>query len=270
MNGRGKRGPPWTRKKFDAVWAQFKSGVPVTQLAEENGCTVSNIYRRLRIVGYSPKDEVQKRRRVEMSSSRIYTMRKQGKEFGAIAVALGMEPSAATTRKLYMRLVQYCKKAGVPYPHMPPPPRKRKPRRLRGRAALTGADLTHVIVALRTIAAPSRPVGNTELAAALGVPIRQLGAMLAELRRRKVLADGLTPTHEGVAAAAKQPSSRTCADEVLERVVTAWTTGEPCETLGSLVDQLAYCRSTINVSIISLRERGLLHPRGSLILRENP
>jgi len=50
-------------------------------------------------------------------------------------------------------------------------------------------------------------------------------------------------------------------------VVEAWNTGKTCETLGSLEASMDFCRSSVNVAIISLRQKDLLHARGLLILR---
>jgi len=266
MKKLGGHGPAWTRKKFDAVWKKYQSGVPATELAKEHGCTTSNIYRRLRKVGYSPDKLARKLQRLETQGSRIYTLRKQGKSFDEVAVELELEPSPATTRKLYMRLVRYCKSAGVIYPRLPAKRKpKRSPRPLR-RGTVLLADLSAVTQKIRSLAAPGCPVGNTELAAALGVSPRDLNGVLAELRRRRVLSDGLVPTSRGIELAEKVQSSY-CWEQVLASVVTAWTTGKTCETLGSLDASLDFCRSSINVAIIGMREKGLLHPRGLLILR---
>jgi hypothetical protein len=251
----------WTRKKFDAVWKQYESGMTTAQIAEQLGCTTSNIYKQMRRIGYSPAKLAQTRKRLSVQGSKIYTLRKQGKEFTAIAVELGLEPSKATTRKLYMRLVRYCKNAGVIYPRLPKKPTRRMYAR-RPRAA----NWVSATAKLRSLTAPSCPLHNNILASALGVTARDLPHVLAELRRRRVIANGLAPTLAGIEAARNMQSSY-CVDQVLARAVTAWDTGAPCETLGSLIKTTGFCRSSINVAIISLRERGLLHPRGLCILR---
>lgn len=262
----GEHGPAWTRKKFDAVWKKYESGVPATELAKEHGCTVSNIYKRLRKVGYSPKSVIRKQRRLGVQATKIYTLRKQGKSFDEVAVDLGMVPGAATTRKLYMRLVRYCKSAGVIYPRLAakrPPRRNARPLR-RVNAHL--ANLSLVAQKIRSLTAPGCPIGITELAAGLGVSARDLNGVLAELRRRRVIADGLSPTSRGIELAENmQPGY--CLEHVLTRVVEAWNTGKTCETLGSLEASMDFCRSSVNVAIISLRQKDLLHARGLLILR---
>lgn len=266
MKTPGEHGPAWTRKKFDTVWKRYESGVPASELAKEHGCTTSNIYKRLRKVGYSPDKVARKLRRLEVQASKIYTLRKQGRSFDEVAVELGMEPSAATTRKLYMRLVRYCKSAGVVYPRLAA---KRPPRsntRVRRRINPQLANLSLVTDKIRSLTAPGCPIGITELAAGLGVSVRDLNGVLAELRRRKVISDGLSPTSRGIELAENmQPGY--CLEHVLTRVVGAWTTGKTCETLGSLEASLDFCRSSVNVAIISLRQKDLLHPRGLLILR---
>lgn len=251
----------WTKKKFDAVWKQYESGMTTAQIAEQLGCTPSNVYRQLRRVGYSPSKLARTRKRLSAQGSKIYTLRKQGKEFTAIAVEMGLEPSQATTRKLYMRLTRYCKNAGVIYPKLP----RKVSRRMyvrRPRAANWAAATAQ----LRSLAAPSCPLHNNILRSALGLTPRDTPPALAELRRRRVIADGLAPTPAGIEAA-KNIQSSYCVDQVLSRVITAWNTGAPCETLGSLLTSLEFGRSSINVAIITLRRKGLIHPRGLLILR---
>ena len=86
MKTPGEHGPAWTRKKFDTVWKRYESGVPASELAKEHGCTTSNIYKRLRKVGYSPDKVARKHRRLEVQASKIYTLRKQGRSFDEVAV----------------------------------------------------------------------------------------------------------------------------------------------------------------------------------------
>lgn len=262
---RGKRGPAWTRKRFDAVWKRIRSGVPVKVVAGENGCTTSNIYKRLRLVGYDLSKAVKTDSRLELQASKIYTMRKQGKEFADIARAFGIEPSPSATRMLYMRLVNYCHRAGVPYPYAPKAARGPS-RRITPGWRPSEADIQRAIKVLHTYAAQGRPLNNTEFAQALGVSHRVGMGIAAALRKRGIIGDGLVPSDSGITAAQDMQSSY-CADQVLTLVVACWREGRECETLGSLASRLDFCRSSINVAIISLRAKGLILPRGHLYLR---
>ena len=266
MKKHGEHGPAWTRKRFDTVWKRVRSGVPVKVVAGENGCTTSNIYKRLRKVGYDLEKEARKDSRLELQASRIYTLRKQGKEFGDIAKALDMQPSDATTRKLYMRLVNYCKRAGVPYPYAPKK-RKGPSRRITAGWRPSDADILRAITVLKSHTALGCPTSNMDLANALGVSLRVAMGIASVLRKRRIIGDGLVPSADGITAAQNMRTSY-CADQVLATVVACWREGRDCETLGSLDNgRLDFCRSSINVAIISLREKGLILPRGNLYLR---
>jgi len=179
-----------------------------------------------------------------------------------------MEKGDKTTRCLYMRLVRYCERAGAKYPRMP---KKRKkytysPAR---RIVATDEMVEKTLKVLDEHAARSRHLNNTALKTALQTNENYVRVVAAEMRRRRLLADGLAPTEAGVAAA-EEIGDRTSVDIILAAVVSAWTSGRECEGLGSLMKSTGFSRSTVNVAIIKLRDQGLLFPRGFLILRKAP
>jgi hypothetical protein len=85
------------------------------------------------------------------------------------------------------------------------------------------------------------------------------------MRRKKMLADGIVPTKVD----ADPDDLIGCERAVLNAVRAAWADKKrSCETLTSLVVTTGYARSSINLAIVRLRDRGLLEPRGFLYLRE--
>lgn len=260
-------GRSWTTKKAERVWKRLRAGVSVQTIAADEGCTVTNIHRRLRTAGYSPADAKRAESVEELRTARIYAARKEGKSFNEIAVELGMEPSNLTTRRLYMRLVRYCERADVPYPHAP---KAKNPNRKRGYGAkvwaITNADVTEAVAALKLAASKLKVYDNERLSLELrSTDDKYVKALVAEMRRRRVLADGLVPTGKTTTERLLESEKRT-----YDLIIKAWVDpSRGCETLSSLVDQLGYARHTVNIAIIRLRKLGLVEPRGYLHLRDH-
>lgn len=243
------RGHSWTEEEIANVQALLAAGQTQRQVAAALGCTASNINKRLRALN-------------DTVGPRIYEMRKAGEEFPAIAEALGLEPSPASTRRLYMRLVRYCERIGEPYPRLTPePPHDGEPR------AFDGATLFRISFFVRRRAGRGQASTILDVAAALKLSERDVRLYTAELRRRGVLANGIVPTGRGLVEADLVRNSWKSHHQVLCAVVDAWTSGAPCETLRSLEPKLRYNRSTINTAIVRLRDEGFVAPRGNLYPR---
>lgn len=254
-------GRSWTTKRVERVWKQLRSGVNVKTIAAQQGCSVTNIHRRLRTAGYDPHGANVAENVESNRSGLIYARRREGVEFADIAVELGMEPTPSNVRRLYMRLVRYCERAEVPYPRVP---RTRRPVSHRTEAMRADAVITKAKKALHTLAAPGCATTNTALATSLGLHEREGKLVVAELRRRRVLADGLAPMPFEIS-----PALTAAETAVLHAIVVAWDQGKPCESLDSLTAKLNYSKSTINVAIIKLRSLNLVYPRGMLVLRKD-
>ena len=257
-------GRSWTTKKAERVWKRLRAGVSVQTIAADEGCTVTNIHRRLRTAGYSPADAKRAESVEELRTAKIYAGRKEGKSFNEIAVELGMEPSNLTTRRLYMRLVRYCERADVPYPHAPKKPRSRSytPRVW----AIGDADVAEAVAALKEASRRLKVYDNERLSLELRTTDdKYVKTLVAEMRRRRVLADGLVPTGKTSTERLLESEKRT-----YDLIIKAWADpSRGCETLSSLVDQLGYARHTVNIAIIRLRKLGLVEPRGYLHLRDH-
>lgn len=258
-------GRSWTTKKAERVWKRLRAGVSVQTIAADEGCTVTNIHRRLRTAGYSPADAKRAESVEEMRTARIYAARKEGKSFNEIAVELGMEPSNLTTRRLYMRLVRYCERADVPYPHAPKKPRSRSSYTPRV-WAIGDADVAEAVAALKEASRRLKVYDNERLSLELRTTDdKYVKTLVAEMRRRRVLADGLVPTGKTSTERLLESEKRT-----YDLIIKAWADpSRGCETLSSLVDQLGYARHTVNIAIIRLRKLGLVEPRGYLHLRDH-
>ena len=254
-------GRSWTTKKVEQVWKQLRSGMSVKLIAAQHGCTVTNIHRRLRTAGYDPQGAAMAENVESNRSSLIYARRKEGVEFADIAVELGLEPTPGNVRRLYMRLVRYCERAEVLYP--------RGPRRRKAEASRTDAMRADDVIdkankALHTLAAPGCATTNTALATSLGLNERYGKLVVAELRRKRILADGLAPMPFEVS-----PPLLASETAVLHAIVAAWDQGMPCESLDTLTAKLDYSKSTVNLAIIKLRSLNLVYPRGLLVLRKD-
>lgn len=260
-----KKGSPWTLGRIDGVWKRVQQGADIDTLAKEHACTGRNLRARLKARGYDVAKHRTKARRADLRNELIYSRRKAGVEFVDIAVELGFEPTETSVRRLYMRLVRYCQRVGCVYPQ---PPRKKKP----WREVMAQRNYrSKIIEALYEAAAESRRLTNTSLASQLAIPERELKAIIAELRRDRVLADGMVPTRAGIERVESNDcETKFCADVILSRVVKAWTSGAPCETLGSLDadPSFGFNHSTANLAIVTLRDRGLIELRGYLYLRK--
>lgn len=255
-------GRSWTTKKVERVWRQLRAGVNVNTIASQHGCTVSNIHRRLRTAGYDPHGANVSENVENNRSSLIYARRKAGVEFHEIAVELGMEPTPSNRRRLYMRLVRFCERAEVPYPHQP-----KKRRDTSDKRALLRSDdmVRRAVEALATTSVPGGLVDYTAFKAALGVDARDLKLVVAELRRRRILADGLSLMPFEVSP----PINAGSETAVLHAIVKAWDSDGPCASLDTLVESLGYSRSTVNIAIIKLRSLNLVYPRGTLVRRKD-
>lgn len=257
-------GRSWTTKKAERVWRRLRAGVSVQTIAADEGCTVTNIHRRLRTAGYSPADAKRSENAEEMKTARIYARRKEGVSFNEIAEELGMEPSHLTTRRLYMRLVRYCERADVPYPHAPKKPRTGP--RPRYDYVVTEADIDEALTVLRRAADKGKVFDNERLSLDLRASHdKHIKTLVAEMRRRRLLADGLVPTKKTTTERLLESERR-----VYDLIIKAWADPDRgCETLSSLVEQLDYVRHTVNIAIVRLRALGLVEPRGFLYLRDH-
>lgn len=254
-------GRSWTTKQVERVWKQLRAGVSVKTIAAQQGCSVTNIHRRLRTAGYDPQGAAMAENVENNRSGLIYARRKEGVEFTDIAVELGLEPTPSNVRRVYMRLVRYCERAEVPYPKVP---RVRHPATSRTEAMRDKDVIAKAKKVLHTLAAPGCATTNAALATSLGVNERDGKLVVAELRRRRVLADGLAPMPFEIS-----PALTTAETAVLHAIVVAWDQGAPCESLDSLTAKLGYCKSTVNLAIIKLRSLNLVYPRGLLVRRKD-
>lgn len=243
-------GKPWPLAKAAAVRAALEARA-AAEVAEELGCTVNNMYRRLR----TADDPI---------GRRIYTHRTQGRSFDEIAALLNMEVGPQASRRLYMRLVRYCERAELAYPKVEKPA-------IPWRERIDAATLDRIVGLLEERAGRLEDSDNVVVEDALQLSSRDVKLHLAELRRRGWVANGIVPTPEGIAIVERWAATSTpalCAfDAVLCAVVEAWASGAPCETLRSLGEKLSFSHSTLNLAIVRLRDAGLLARRGTLHLR---
>lgn len=259
------KGRPWTMKRAERVWQQLRAGTDVKTIAAQQGCTVNNIHKRLRTAGYDPLGAHRAESEAELRLGRIYALRKQGKEFPEIAVELGMEPGPATTRALYMRLVRYCERLEVPYPRVTRPYVPRAPQRY----APDEEAIAKLVGILRRREAEKLDTDVLDLADEAGLDDRTTKLHVAEMRRRRILADGIVPSAAGLRAADVDVANPVCADMVLQCAAAAWRSDGPCAKLDTLTETLDYSRSHINLAIVTLRDEGLFRPRGYLYLRDH-
>lgn len=252
-------GKAWTTKKVERVWNRMRAGASAQTIAAEMGCTVTNIHKRLRGAGYDP--ETGRREDFNDSAKLILERRKAGVEFTDIAVELGMEPTKLNVRRLYMRLARYCERAEVEYPRMP---KKRRKGKRYSPATIESLMVADAVVAINKRMKRGEQTDALDLADAMGYPERTTKSIIAEMRRRKMLADGIVPT-----VGNPEPDDLIgCERAILEAVRAAWADKtRSCETLTTLCESTGYARSTINLAIGKLRYLGLLEPRGFLYLR---
>lgn len=244
-----RKGKSWTEDQVTAIRVRLGRGESMRSVAASIGCTVANISRRLK----AADDPIGKR---------VYTMRCEAMSFDDVAREFNMEPGPPTTRRLYMRLVRYCERAGVAYPHVERAPAPPAPRTY-------DEDLMfRLVFLLRRRAARLEDSDNEVVADTLQVSETILKFHVAELRRRNIIANGIVPTREGHELAASEGLDSTVRTEVLRTVVKTWASNEPCETLRSLSEKLPFSRSSINLAIVRLRDDGFLAPRGNLYLRD--
>jgi len=262
------KGKPWTITRVKKVWEQLRVGTDVKTIAAQQGCTVNNIHKRLRTAGYDPARVHRAETTTDLQLEKIYAMRKRGVEYADIAVALGMEPGPKTTRTLYMRLVRYCERLEVAYPTMAQPRKQAfKPMKPTDFVPVT---VSKIKAALMHRDAQGLQTDVLDLADAIGLTDRDTKLYVAELRRRKVIADGPAPTPEGIERARTGVDGRPCCpDRALDAIVQAWDRGEPLPSLDTLAAQLRYSRSAMNVALVQLRADGMLRPRGFLYLRDH-
>jgi hypothetical protein len=255
-------GRSWTTKKAERVWKQLRGGMNVNTIASMHGCTATNIHRRLRTAGYDPHGANMAENVQNNHAGLIYARRRAGAEFNEIAVELGMEPTPGNMRRLYMRLVRYCERAEVPYPHQP----KRRKERVDQTAAFRSDDVVHrAVEALKKTSVPGGVVDYAAFREAMGIDARRLKTIIAELRRRHILADGLVVMPFEISP----PVNAGSETAVLHAIVEAWDGDGPCASLNTLVQSLGYSRSTVNIAIIKLRSLNLVYPRGTLVRRKD-
>ena len=259
------KGRPWTTKRLQRVWSQLRAGTDVRTIAAQQGCTVGNIHKRLRGAGYDPAAAHKADTEAENQLARIYALRKQGMEFSEIAHDLGMEPAPQSTRMLYMRLVRYCERLEIPYPRVPRTAKPREPYRF----AVDEARIDTIIEVLRRRDEAGLDTDVLDLADEVGLDDRMVKFYVAEMRRRNLLADGITPSEQGLRAADLNVANPICADMVLQCAVASWRSTGPCAKLDTLAETLDYSRSHINLAIVKLRDEGLFRPRGFLYLRDH-
>lgn len=238
-------GKSWSFEKIASVRAALRTR-PASAVAAEMGCSPANLRRRLASAN-------------DTTGERVYALRCAGVEFNDIAVELGLEPSPAATRRLYMRLVRYCERAGVEYPHpvrveVAPTPNYEE------------ASLDRITRFLEERAARLEATDNWCIADKLQLSLKEVKCGVAELRRRGVVAAGIVPTTAGIEEAARHAQSKLSIHRVLHAIVESWARGSD-ESLTSLCDKLPLARSTINLSIVRLRDDGYLMRRGHLALR---
>lgn len=238
-------GKSWSFEKIASVQAALRSR-PLSAVAAEMGCSPANLRRRLAVADDS-------------SGKQVYELRLAGMEFRDIAVELGLPVEPATTRRLYMRLVRYCERAGVEYPQ--PEKRATSPR-----SWFKESDLRRIVALLEERAARLEATDNWYVAFVLSLSLREVKTGIAELRRRGIIASGIVPTTAGVEEAALRQNSAAAMDRVLCAIVEARKRDED-ESLATLCDKLPFSRSTINLSIVRLRDDGYLLRRGHLALR---
>jgi len=257
---------PWTKSQLNQLWQRMRDGETADALAAEHECTRSNLYKQLREAGLEPSKLRRARQRDDVMASKIYTLRMSGKSFPEIADEFGMEQGDVTIRRLYMRLVRYCERAGAKYPHMP---RKRGKSTWKAKPRdVTEQLITTAVKVIDEHAARSRLLNNVALAKVLGENVDFVKKLLGTMRRRKLIADGLAPTPAGLRRAAEIGNAVTSKDVVLARAAKTWVQARPCESLTSLLVSTSFSRSTVNVAIIRLRDEELLYPRGLIIPRK--
>jgi hypothetical protein len=239
-------GKSWSFEKIAPIRAALRTR-SASEVAAELGCSVANLRRRL-----ASADNT--------TGERVYALRSAGAEFSDIAVELGLAPGPATTRRLYMRLVRYCERAGVEYPR---PARRDE---VEPTPSCEEANLDRIIRLIATRAARLEATDNWCIANKLQLSLKEVKCSIAELRRRRVIAAGIVPTATGLEEAARHARSKLAVHRVLWAIAESWAEGSD-ESLTSLCDKLPLARSTINLSIVRLRDDGYLMRRGHLALR---
>jgi hypothetical protein len=252
-------GKSWTTKKVESVWRRMRAGTSAQTIAADMGCTVTNIHKRLRGAGYDPAGG--RRDDIDDDAKLILARRLEGKEFVEIAVELGMEPTRLSVRRVYMRLARYCERAEIKYPRAV----KKRGHKRYSPASVEPLMIADAVVAINKRLKRDEQTDALDLADETGYPERTTKCIIAEMRRKKMLADGIVPT-----VGNPEPDDLIgCERAVLDAVRAAWADKKrSCETLTSLVVTTGYARSSINLAIVRLRDRGLLEPRGFLYLRE--
>lgn len=252
-------GKSWTTKKVESVWRRMRAGTSAQTIAADMGCTVTNIHKRLRGAGYDPAGG--RREDIDDDAKLILARRLEGKEFAEIAVELGMEPTRLSVRRVYMRLARYCERAEIKYPRVV----KKRAHKRYSPASVEPLMIADAVVAINKRLKRDEQTDSLDLADELGYSERTTKCIIAEMRRKKLLADGIVPVKVSV-----DPDDLIgCERAVLDAVRSAWADKKrSCETLTSLVETTGYARSSINLTIVRLRDRGLLEPRGFLYLRD--
>ena len=112
---------PLTVRELRALFARRQKGERTADLAAEVGMSVNNLGKRWRRVGCCAEKVHRAANNQQTHASKVYALRKQGKNWRQVVEAFGLDPDDdANTRLLYMRLVRYCKRVGCPVPSVEP------------------------------------------------------------------------------------------------------------------------------------------------------
>jgi DNA-binding IscR family transcriptional regulator len=145
-------------------------------------------------------------------------------------------------------------------------PKKSRPGRPGRSGPHTKPDYSLVDGCVAMMKKHPQPMTIEFFAEKVGVDARIAKRLVAEMRRRRLLADGIVPI-KGATTEEHLTGSEVF---VLEAVREAWNDkDQQCHSLGSLVDYGRYARHTLSIAIIKLRKLGLVEARGGLYLREH-
>jgi len=246
-----------TVPQLKRLWQRRLNGEATAAIAADIGCTVGNLNRRWRGIGLDPMRHYRNRENRKSNGYRIWVLRREGKTYREIAMLLGFPPDESGERLIYMRLVRYCRRAGV---IMPPAPTT-------DRVFVTPAQLRAVEICIRGRAAQELHTSWPDIVEDTKIQGSVVRMAVASLRRRGIVArSGLAPTAQGMREWHQLPHG--ARRRIMELVTLDWVSPDKeLHTLGSLVERLGLQRSTLNTAICRLREANYLEPRGTLSLR---
>jgi hypothetical protein len=247
-----------TVPQLKRLWQRRLNGETTAAIAADIGCSVRNLSRRWRFVGIDPLRHYRTQAYRKSNGYRIWVLRREGKTYREIAMLLGFPPDAIGERLIYMRLVRYCRRAGVVMPRV-------AASRPMVRSTLQQAEL--VERCLRERARQELHTSWPDIAEDIKLPGNIVRMAVAALRRRGILArSGLAPTAQGMREWETLPAG--ARRRIMAVVTFDWVAPDKeLHTLGSLVERLGLQRSTLNSAICRLRAENLLEPRGTLSLR---